>query len=379
MAHFSRKLQGTLGKGQVAWSVREKETYAIVLSLRKFRSWVASSPVRITVLTDHQSLQHWYTEDLNKATSSVGRRSRWHEFLSQFNLIVVYVEGKTQCVADPLSRAPWVYPSEADSADATFRGSMEAQRYAEYCDACDDALENFEPTPDALVGLVARIRGNKRSLKGKRRLAKREKTSVLLNRNWDYTPDPTFGPIVQHLRQTGTVNEYWLEQGWLVHQRDTVRRVCVPQQLVKAVLQEYHDQCHPEVSQLLSLFNNRYRVSMVMGDLLKAAKEVCSACRVCQAVKPMTGRTAKTMDHFPIPTDVFSSLCIDFLELPKSKGKDYVMVVVCRLSGYIVAIPCSKEGLTSQQTARLFLDNCVCFMGLPCEIVSDCDTRLTSA
>ena len=69
VAFFSRKLQGINGKGQLAWSVRDKETYAIVLVLMKFRSWLASSWIRIIVLTDHQSLQHWYTEDLSKVVS----------------------------------------------------------------------------------------------------------------------------------------------------------------------------------------------------------------------------------------------------------------------------------------------------------------------
>jgi hypothetical protein len=122
VAFFSRKLQGEAGKGQVKWSIREKETYAIVLVLQKFRSWVASSLVQILVLTDHESLQHWYTEDLNKAMSSVGRRCRWHEFLSQFNLVVVYTPGHTQKVADPLSRAPWYYPGNPDDY-ATFHGT----------------------------------------------------------------------------------------------------------------------------------------------------------------------------------------------------------------------------------------------------------------
>ena len=38
VAFFSRKLQGDPGRGQVGWSIREKETYAIVLILLKFRS-----------------------------------------------------------------------------------------------------------------------------------------------------------------------------------------------------------------------------------------------------------------------------------------------------------------------------------------------------
>jgi len=38
VAFFSRKLSGSPGKGQMNWSIREKETYAIVLMLLKFRS-----------------------------------------------------------------------------------------------------------------------------------------------------------------------------------------------------------------------------------------------------------------------------------------------------------------------------------------------------
>lgn len=91
VAFFSRKLKKKLDKNQINWSVREKETYAIVLCLMKFRSWLASTLVSIKVLTDHESLKTWYEEDLNRMVAAVGRRCRWHEFLSQFNLEVVYV------------------------------------------------------------------------------------------------------------------------------------------------------------------------------------------------------------------------------------------------------------------------------------------------
>ena len=113
VAFFSRKLEGSPGKGQVGWSIREKETYAIVLMLKKFRSWVISSHVKIKVLTDHQSLQHWHTEDLNNMIGSVARRGRWHEFLSQFNLEVVYVPGSEHKVSGAFSR--WAYPASVDT------------------------------------------------------------------------------------------------------------------------------------------------------------------------------------------------------------------------------------------------------------------------
>ena len=102
------------------WSIREKETYAIVLMLLKFRSWLASSAIHIKVLTDHQSLKDWYTEDLNSMIGTVGRRGRWHAFLSEFILTVCYVQGKDQQVSDALSR--WAYPACPDTQDMNFHG-----------------------------------------------------------------------------------------------------------------------------------------------------------------------------------------------------------------------------------------------------------------
>ena len=53
-------------------------------------------------------------------------------------------------------------------------------------------------------------------------------------------------------------------------------------------------------------------------------------------------------------------------------------MIVCRLSGYILAIPCQKAGLTAISLAQIFLDKCVFFMGIPNEIVSDQDHLISS-
>ena len=41
------------------------------------------------------------------------------------------------------------------------------------------------------------------------------------------------------------------------------------------------------------------------------------------------------------------------------------MVIVCRLTGYVMARTCCKEGLTSRKAAEIFLHRCRLFMGLP--------------
>jgi hypothetical protein len=89
------------------------------------------------------------------------------------------------------------------------------------------------------------------------------------------------------------------------------------------------------------------------------------------------------MDFCPVPEEIFSAICIDFVDLPAVLGTDdrlydYVMVVVCRLSGYVIGVPCRKLGLTAKETAWLFLRHCVLFGGLPRTILSDNDKLLTS-
>ena len=118
VAFCSRKLT----PGQVrSWSVREKETYAVILALQKWASWIGLQPVLI--LTDHKAIEQWATEVLDTPSGPAGRRGRWHEMLSKFNLEVAYVPGKDNVVADALSR--WAYPASQAFADISIHGSAE--------------------------------------------------------------------------------------------------------------------------------------------------------------------------------------------------------------------------------------------------------------
>jgi hypothetical protein len=288
VAFFSRKLQGDDGKGQVKWSIREKETYAIVLILQKFRSWVASSLVQILVKTDHESLQHWYTEDLNKAMSSVGRRCRWHEFLSQFNLVVIYTPGHTQKVADPLSRAPWYYPGNPDEGDATFHGSQEADEYARRNDAADNLLDSF---PVSQLFLVAPVRGRRRrgSTSGPRRITRTESPSPLFFREWDYSRDPVYDTIVTRLRNGEVLENYTLSPLRLVFRNELGYKYCIPQDLVDDVILCYHNHGHPGAPKLLSLVGRRYCTTLSENELYSRCLRIAQRCQICQAVKPRRG------------------------------------------------------------------------------------------
>ena len=90
-----------------------------------------------------------------------------------------------------------------------------------------------------------------------------------------------------------------------------------------------------------------------------------------------------TLDYVPIPEDVFSNLCMDFLQLPLCTDVDgviydYILVMVCRLSGFVLGLPCKKDGLTAEKVSRLFLHHVVAIFGIPHEIMSDCDHLINS-
>ena len=115
VAFHSRKLT----KSQLNWTTREKETYAIVVALIKWAGWIGFQ--KVTVKTDHQSLQYWTAEHVDTPSGPRGRRARWHEVLSQFNLDMEYHAGKDNVVADAMSR--WAYPASNNREDVSIHGS----------------------------------------------------------------------------------------------------------------------------------------------------------------------------------------------------------------------------------------------------------------
>ncbi len=75
----------------------------------------------MVVNTDHRSLEHWVTENVNTLSGPNGRPARWHKTLSQLNLTVEYYPGKENIMADAMSI--FAYPALSSRDDVFFHGS----------------------------------------------------------------------------------------------------------------------------------------------------------------------------------------------------------------------------------------------------------------
>ena len=131
------------------------------------------------------------------------------------------------------------------------------------------------------------------------------------------------------------------------------------------------------------LLKRSFCFAMADKALAKLCEDHIKACHVCQAVKKKGNKRHGKLDYVPIPEDVFTCLCMDFVRFPSCKNLDgtmidSVLVVLCRLSGYAFGIPCKKEGLTAEKMAALYLRYVVGTFGLPHEIMSDCDHLINS-
>jgi hypothetical protein len=93
LAFASLKLQ----PHQCRWSTIEREAFAVMWALRKFRRWVFWS--KVTIFSDHNPLTY-LTENISKSS----KLTRWALALQEFDLQFKYRRGNQNVAADFLSR-----------------------------------------------------------------------------------------------------------------------------------------------------------------------------------------------------------------------------------------------------------------------------------
>ena len=102
----------------------------------------------------------------------------------------------------------------------------------------------------------------------------------------------------------------------------------------------------------------------------KDVKEFVLSCDICSRSKNPLHCPYGLLQPLSIPHRPWSLVSMDFIsDLPPSNSFDSIFVVVDRLTKMAHFVPCKKTS-SSEDTARLFLDNVYRYHGLPDDIVS---------
>ena len=112
---------------ETRYPVHEQELLAIIHALNSWRHYLHGSQFKVIVKTDHKSFQHFKTQP-----TLSGRQSRWLDVMADFDFDIEYIEGKTNIVADGLSRRHDHQPAaESDSSSNSYRISNVTSLHAD--------------------------------------------------------------------------------------------------------------------------------------------------------------------------------------------------------------------------------------------------------
>jgi hypothetical protein len=316
IAYLSKKMI----PAELNYPVHEQELLAVVCALKEWRHYLHGQP--FTVLTDHNSLQHFQTQPhLSR------RQIRWSEFFAEFKFTIQYQKGKDNVAADALSRR---------QDHVLVPASVPAQ------------LSNVAVSSSQPNALLTAIRQTYPS--------DAVCSDILLN------PD-------RH--RAYTVRDGIIYKG---------EQVYVPndQSIKTQLLAEAHDvpvSGHVGVAKTVDLLSRSY----YWPGLHRDVKQYVTSCLPCQSNKPSNQQPMGLLQPLPVPERRWEQVSMDLItQLPRTRaGHDAIVVFVDKLSKMVHYAP-TTTNVTAPQLALVFFQTVVRHHGVPSSIVSDRDVRFIS-
>ncbi|WOH15055.1 hypothetical protein DCAR_0934588 [Daucus carota subsp. sativus] len=295
-------------------SAYERELLAVVFAVNKWQHYLMSLP--FVIKTDQQSLKYVLEHKL-----STPFQQKWLSKLAGFDYTVEYKSGKENVVADALSRTSGM--------------QLFTMAVSSVSSQLLDELKLYWQKDVDIERLIQEVQ-----------------------------QDPTSHP---HYKWSDGV---LLRKGKLM-----VGRADNVQQLVLNWMHSSSQGGHSGVYATMK----RIKTLFYWPNMKKTVIEFVKKCSICQKCKYDASALPGLLQPLPVPESVWDDITMDFIEgLPKSKGKEVILVVIDRMSKYAHFLTLNHP-FTALQVAQLFLDNIFKLHGCPKTIVSDRDKVFTSS
>ena len=324
---------------ELNYTVSEKECLATVHAMKVWRCYLEGiSMDKLTLVTDHNPNVH-----LQDQQCLSRRQARWVEYLQRFHFRWSYRPGRLN-VADPISRR--AYPEQADGQQtAHFGAATRSQRTGTHEHASPGLLpdKSLSASMDEVTGSAFQE---------------------------GYKVDA----VAQNMFTKGDLSSahglLWHGDALMVPKHDSLRQDC---------LYNLHDASisgHPGIRRTKKLVRRSYWWPGMDTDI----ESYVQTCATCQRDKARTHAATVPLLPLEVPGTPWQSVSMDFITaLPKTKaGKTAILVFVCRLTKMVHMCATVNE-CSSQDCAFLFLNTVFKLHGAPLELISDRDTRFTSA
>jgi hypothetical protein len=314
IAYYSK----TLSAAEQNYDVYDLELLAIVNALDHWRPYLAGSPHKIIIYSDHQNLLYW--KEPHKISRCVAREVL---MLSEYNFEIRHIKGTSNGRADALSRWPDYDQGHKDNQNVTV---LPQQVFVRAMEVLPDILSQEE--------------------------------SVL---------KPWIDP--HQLKQHQGI---WYKDGRQVVTGDTKDK--------RHIIQSHHDtpvHGHPGISKTIQLMERLYWWPKMRLDITEYVK----GCAECQRHKVNTRLTkAPLQPIYPkLEAAPFETVALDFIvKLPVSQGYDSILTITDQgCTKVAIFIPCNED-ITAEETAALYIKHMFAHFGLPTKIISDRDPRFMS-
>ena len=178
-----------------------------------------------------------------------------------------------------------------------------------------------------------------------------------------------------YFQQDKHCEKYELKEGYWTYQG----RIVVPVTLQREVIHEHHTSVvagHFSWSRTLDLISRQFWWPKMREDV----QSFVAQCASCQQNKPVQQAPLGLLTPLQIPDTRWHTVTMDFImDLPKTtQGSTAILVVVDKLTKFVHLIP-TVTTVTAEETARLFISHVFQYHGMPKVLITDRDTRFTSA